>query len=95
MVSSRWKRTANGIALDVTIPVNSQAKVSVPKVGLGEVVVSEGSETIWEDGRLAGRAEGITEGRESADTVTFEVGSGSYGFRLSGTLDSAQGAGGE
>jgi alpha-L-rhamnosidase len=84
MVSSSWKRTAVGLKLDVTIPVNSRAKVSVPKVGLPDVIVTEGSEVIWEDGSFHGGAEGIADGSESAASVILEIGSGSYSFELRG-----------
>ena len=55
MVSSSWNRTGDSISLDVTIPVNSEAKVSVPKLGLQDVVVEEGGKVVWRNGSyLAG-----------------------------------------
>ena len=91
VVSSSWTRTADGITLDVTIPVNSLAKVGVPKVGLGSATVTEGGETVWKNGRLVRGVAGISGGSESDAYVTFEVGSGRYSFESCG----AGGPGGE
>ena len=73
-------------AAPVTIPVNSEAKVSVPKISLRNVSVVESGKVIWKDGLYVSSVAGITGGSESADCVTFDVGSGSYSFKLSGTL---------
>ena len=55
MVSSSWKRSGNSISLDVAIPVNSEAKISVPKLGLQNVVVEESGKVVWQNGSyLAG-----------------------------------------
>ena len=78
MVSSSWKRNDDSFTLKVTLPVSSQAKVSVPKMGLKNVTISEGGETIWKDNLYVGGVAGITNGSESNDYVTFDVGSGSY-----------------
>lgn len=84
MVSSSWVRDEQSIALDVTLPVNSRATVSVPKMGLLRVTITEGSETVWVDGAFVGGVQGITGGSESAGDVTFEVGSGDYSFTMTG-----------
>ena len=80
IVSSSWRWTAGGVKLDVTIPANSLAKVSVPKVGPGGATVTEGGGIVWENGRLVRGVAGISGGSESDEYVTFEVGSGSYSF---------------
>jgi len=83
-VKSSWVREGdNKLRMEVTIPPNSQAKVSVPKMGLENVVITEGGKTIWENGSYIGGVEGITGGIESAKYVTFDVGSGSYSFEMS------------
>jgi alpha-L-rhamnosidase len=43
-VSSSWQRSGNAIRRDVAIPVNSEAKVSMPKLGLNNVRVEEGAD---------------------------------------------------
>ncbi len=84
MVSSNWKRTDDSLILEVRIPVNSEAKVSVPRIGLRNIEVTESDKTIWKNGKFIRRASGITNGTETAEYVTFDVGSGSYRFRLKG-----------
>ena len=86
MVSSSWKKGENSITLEVTIPVNSEAKVSVPRIGLQNVTVEESGKVIWKDGSYVSGVAGIADGNENADYVTFDVGSGSYSLILSGTL---------
>ena len=83
-VAVAWQRDAGTFAMQVTVPVNTTAQVSVPKVGLGGVTVSEGGETIWEAGVFRPRVAGISAGEDRGDAVTFAVGSGSYAFRLGG-----------
>ena len=84
MVSSSWRRDGRAITVEVTIPVNSRARVSVPTMGLGNVTVTEGGDTVWESGSYIGGVAGITGASGSADYVTFDVGSGSYRFELRG-----------
>ena len=84
MVAVQWERGDSAMDMRVVIPVNCKSTVSVPKIGLRNVSVKEGDETIWKDGGYISAVEGITGGRESDDYVTFEVGSGSYEFRAVG-----------
>lgn len=86
MVSSSWEKTDDSLTLEVSIPVNSQAKVSIPKMGLDNVTVKESGKTIFEDGSYIGGVMAVTDGNENTDYVTFEVGSGSYSFKLSGNI---------
>ncbi len=86
MVSSSWEKTDDSLTLEVSIPVNSQAKVSIPKIGLKDVIIKERGKTIFQDGSYLGGVAGITGGNETTDYLAFEVGSGSYSFKLSGTL---------
>jgi alpha-L-rhamnosidase len=83
-VASSWARDARLIALNVTIPANCRARVSVPKMELADVTITEGGQTVWADGAFVGGVSGITGGRECALDVTFEVGSGDYAFTLIG-----------
>jgi alpha-L-rhamnosidase len=89
VVRSSWQRGTAAVKLDVTIPVNSQARVSVPKVGSGSVTVTESSRTVWENGRFVDGVPGIAAGAESDESVTFDVGSGSYSFESSHAADLA------
>jgi hypothetical protein len=84
MVSSSWRRTSDGINLKVTVPANSQAKVSIPTLGLQRITVDECGEIIWKQGAYSGNVRGITGGNRSDRYLTFDVGSGQYNFRLGG-----------
>lgn len=84
MVSSSWKREGNSLTLKVIIPVNSCAKVSVPKMDLKGIAITESGKLVWKKGKFVKAVPGITAGREAGDYVTFDVGSGYYFFRLVG-----------
>jgi len=84
-VRSSWLKKGNSISLKVTIPVNSDAEVSIPKIGLTNVTVTEGGKTIYKNGRFIKGVSGITSGTETNDYVTLETGSGSYSFNLQGS----------
>ena len=81
-VKSSWVRDGDELRLDVTIPTNSQAKVSIPKMGLENVTIKESGKTLFHDGSYVDGVAGITGGSEDTNYVTFDVGSGSYSFDL-------------
>jgi len=83
-VAVHWRKDGRSLAMDVTIPANSRAKVSVPTMGLKSVAVAEGGKTVWKDGAYVAGVVGISGASQSADYVAFDVGSGSYSFRLTG-----------
>ena len=81
-VSSRWRRTDHSFSLEVNIPVNSAARVSLPTLGLSNVSVSEGGAPIWQDNAyLAGR-DGLTSARARPGYIDIAIGSGKYHFEL-------------
>ena len=81
-IASSWWRTGNGIILQVTVPPNATARVSVPKIGIAKVLVKESRSAVWENGKYIDGVDGITGGSESDDYVTFDVGAGAYKFEL-------------
>ena len=84
-VSSSWTHSPGLITLDVTIPVNSDAQVFVPKEEQWtDVFVREGDRVVWEKGQFVSGAPGITGAKLDAHGITFDVGSGQYSFRLTG-----------
>ena len=91
-VSSAWWNIGDAVKLQVEIPGNVTAKVSVPKIGLANVEVTEGSTPIWRSGAYVAGADGISAGEEAADAVTFDIGSGSYAFTLRGVAEADGGA---
>jgi alpha-L-rhamnosidase len=84
VIASGWKKDGNALTLDVTIPAGAGANVSVPTMGLKSVAVAEGGKTVWKDGAYVAGVVGISGASQSADYVAFDVGSGSYSFRLTG-----------
>ena len=94
-VSCTWTHAAGKITLEVTVPVNSEAKIVIPKdMEMTEVVVSEGEGVVWENGRFVPGAEGVLGASTGTDqtsflapsrqAIVFEVGSGHYSFKLTG-----------
>jgi len=81
-VAVDWKKGEESLDMMVTIPVNSEATVCVPKLGSADVVITESGETVWDKGQFIRGLPGITTGADGDDYVVFEVGSGSYTFEL-------------
>jgi alpha-L-rhamnosidase len=78
LVASRWRRTASGLELDVTVPPNATGVVYVP---------AENGDAVTEIGRgifSAERATGVRLLRREPGRVVYEVGSGTYQFRVVG-----------
>ena len=82
MVAVAWQREERAFAMQVTVPVNTRAEVSVPKLGLSAAAIREGQKQIWKEGEFRPGVVGIDAGEENGDAITFKVGSGSYDFRL-------------
>jgi hypothetical protein len=75
-------RTKDSFVLEVEIPVNATAKVSVPTLGLEECVITEDAQAIWKNEVYIDGVAGIASAHRNANGVTFDVGSGSYCFKL-------------
>jgi alpha-L-rhamnosidase len=86
LVSSSWRREKDWLILDVVVPVNSQAKVSVPVLGMKNPIVKEGEEIVFQDSSFIQKVPGISSGRREDNHVIFEVGSGSYSFWIGESL---------
>jgi len=85
MISSSWKKSDHSLAFNITLPVNTQAKVSLPKMKLGNVTIKESGKAVWENSSYIESIAGITGASEDDEYVTFQVGSGSYSLeRLKG-----------
>jgi alpha-L-rhamnosidase len=78
-IATRWRRTAAGLELDVTVPANATGRVAVParhakdvtEIGSGRAVIAE-------------RAPSVTFVGVDGERVVYEVGSGSYQFKAPG-----------
>jgi hypothetical protein len=76
-VKSAWRKTAGGIQLDVTVPPGSTGRVHVPGSDPSKVgEVGSGTPLV------ASRAPGVSLVGVTGDRVVYEVGSGSYAFRV-------------
>ncbi len=71
-ISSHWKTEGDDFALDVRIPVNTTAEVSVPATNL--LSVSEGGVPLAD-------VDGVSDISFEDGVATFTVGSGTYSFR--------------
>jgi len=83
-VAVHWRKGEGSLAMQVTIPANTTAKVSVPTMGLKNISINESGKPAWKDGSYVAGVAGIIGGSRSANYVTLDVGSGSYSFRLTG-----------
>ena len=70
-VESHWRREADTLRLEVTIPANTIATVHVPTTQPSAVT---------ESGRPAGKVEGVTFLRAGDSAAVYEVRSGHYVF---------------
>lgn len=84
-VAPSWSHEPGVITLDVDVPMNSTAAVSIPKeTQMIEITVREGDHIVWEKQHFAPRTPGVTGGKYEGKRASFEVGSGHYAFRLTG-----------
>jgi alpha-L-rhamnosidase len=83
MVSSSWSHSPGLITLDVAIPVNSDAQVVIPaEEQMTGVTIREGDRVVWENGHYVSGDPGVTAATQDGGTTIFQVGSGTYSFRL-------------
>ena len=82
LIAVSWTKQHDAFLLDVTIPVNASATVSIPTMGIEGVRITESGKLFWEDGRCQHQLPGIAEGCEDGGSVRVEVGSGSYAFEV-------------
>jgi alpha-L-rhamnosidase len=76
-VAASWRRTASGLELDVTVPANARGRVVIP-APRAEDVTETGSGQVLS----AARAPSVSFIGVQGDRVVYEVGSGSYQFRV-------------
>lgn len=78
-VAASWKRTAEGLELDVTVPPNATGRVHVPAPSPQAVSESGAGQAVPADKADSVKLVGAEGGR-----VVYEVGSGRYHFVVSG-----------
>jgi alpha-L-rhamnosidase len=80
LVSSSWKTEQNNLAVEVSLPVNSEAEVNLPLSGLKNPVVKERGRVVYQDDSYVQGVSGIVAGKRNEGHITFNVGSGTYSF---------------
>ena len=82
-IAVHWRRRDNTFELDLTIPGNVTTHLTLPKLGMTQVRLTEGGVPVWNTGRQAALLPGIDNVTEDVDAITLRAGSGNYHFRLS------------
>jgi alpha-L-rhamnosidase len=83
-ITVMWIKGDNSLDLRVSIPPGTVADVSVPKLGLTDLVVTESGTTVWRANTYVPGVLGLSGGSDAADSVILHVGSGSYDFAMNG-----------
>jgi alpha-L-rhamnosidase len=72
-VACSWTRENGPLSMEVTVPVNATAQVHIPGARI---------ENVRDGGVPAADAEGVISAEQSGDDAVFEIGSGTYTFRV-------------
>ena len=83
-VRSSWKRAGDTFSLEVALPVNCRAAVSLPFTSDPAVLIEESGRPVWREGRFQEGGEGIEEACLEDGRVTIKLGSGVYSFVIKG-----------
>ncbi len=75
-IESAWKRTPEGLVMDVTIPANTSATVYLP---LGSSALTD---AITESGQPLPSVDGVSHGRIEGVCMVLDVAAGSYHFAV-------------
>jgi alpha-L-rhamnosidase len=80
-----WKRGDDALDMKVAIPAGTTARVHVPTLDFKGVKITDGAKTIWQDGKFTSGVPGITAAEKAKDAIVFDVGSGKYEFKATGS----------
>eukprot|EP01113_Clastostelium_recurvatum_P010134 TRINITY_DN1497_c0_g1_i4.p1 TRINITY_DN1497_c0_g1~~TRINITY_DN1497_c0_g1_i4.p1 ORF type:complete len:540 (-),score=92.16 TRINITY_DN1497_c0_g1_i4:122-1633(-) len=73
-------------SLQTSIPVGSVGNVHFPRLDVSNWAISESGNIIWQNGKfIPNAAVGVTSGVQTAQAITFQIGSGAYSFSGQGT----------
>jgi alpha-L-rhamnosidase len=82
-IAVNWKKSEDAsLNMQVTIPPNTKAIISVPKNGMEAVLIKEGGQIVWSKRNMQTTVAGIDEANEDSDYVNFNVDSGVYDFNV-------------
>jgi alpha-L-rhamnosidase len=76
-VATRWRRSASGLELEVTVPAGATGRVLVPATDPASVVETAGGSRVAAERSPSVKLSGVADGR-----VVLEVGSGRYRFEV-------------
>lgn len=82
LVRADWWRNAEYLWYNVSVPGNTKALLSIPTMGLSDVVVKEGPHTIWQKETFQPGPEGIASAEHIGESITLHLGPGEYRFML-------------
>ena len=85
VVSSSWSKPGRDhFIMNVQVPVNAKATVSIPTLGLGttNIIITESGTVIWAQGKASGRVTGVDFKEARGGYLVWDVGSGNYSFEL-------------
>jgi len=85
-ITTAWIKGDTSLDLRVSIPPGTDADISIPKLGLMNLVVTESGTIVWRANTYVPGVPGLTGGTDAPDSVILHVGSGSYAFAMNGTL---------
>jgi alpha-L-rhamnosidase len=82
-VASSWKvsQTDGTLKLGVSIPVNSEAELLLPK-GYRPLIVREGGKVVWQKSSFHSGVSGVAGAVETDKGVLLSLGSGRYSFDI-------------
>lgn len=85
-VAVAWIKGSRSFDLKVSIPAGMDAEIRIPTLGLMNVEVTEGAQTVWKSASYIPGNSGLSGGKADSDSIVLEAGSGSYHFTLEGNV---------
>ena len=79
-VEVEWAREGARTTVDVIVPWNTTATVSLPVADAAGATVTENDVTVWDDGSGDDLPAGISDVAPDGDRIAVEVGAGTYRF---------------
>ncbi|MGZ5556112.1 MAG: hypothetical protein ACXW3H_10565, partial [Candidatus Aminicenantales bacterium] len=70
--------------VEATIPFGSQAEVVIPKLGIRNIKITEGGQTIWAGDTYVAGVAGVLGAVDKDGTIRIQTGGGRYVFVLEG-----------
>jgi alpha-L-rhamnosidase len=82
IVSCRWKKEERKIDLEVTVPVNTEAEVRIPKLKFQNIILKEDGKQIFDGVKFLTGIQGIQMVEETQRGIVIKIGSGRYLFEM-------------